>query len=469
MTCGKRKRFNNKTLIMVLSLVCLFGGLVNLTSGEPASPGGEKPNFVIFFTDDQGYQDLGCFGSPNIKTPRMDQMAAEGIKFTSFYVAASVCTPSRAALLTGCYAQRVGLPTVLFHNSKAGLNHNETTIAELLKPLGYATACIGKWHLGHKPDHLPTKHGFDYYFGLPYSNDMHPPSKKRDYPPLPLMRNQYAIEYDPDQALLTKRYTAEAIQFITQNQEQPFFLYLPHTMPHVPLFASEKFKGQSKRGLYGDVIEELDWSLGQILDTLQRLGLDKKTIVIFTSDNGPWLEKGQDGGSALPLRDGKFSVFEGGFRVPCIMRWPGKIPAGKVCSEMASAMDLYPTIARLAGAKVPTDRIIDGKDIWPLMAGAKGAKTPHQAFFYYRRRELRAVRSGKWKLVFQHKGRIKQGKKPLYPDALYNLDNDISEKHNLISAHPDIAKRLKELAQKCREDIGDTRTKVKGKNKRPAG
>ncbi|UCD30717.1 MAG: sulfatase [Planctomycetota bacterium] len=451
--------------MMVLSVV----HIPIVVLGDSDTPAVERPNFVIIFTDDQGYQDVGCYGSPLIKTPRMDKMAAEGMRFTSFYVAASVCTPSRAALLTGCYAQRVGLPTILFHNSRAGLNNNETTLAELLKIRGYATACIGKWHLGHKVDHLPGKHGFDYYFGLPYSNDMHPPSKKRDYPPLPLIRNQYAIEYDPDQTQLTRRYTEEAVKFITENKDRPFLLYLPHTMPHVPLFASQKFKGKSKRGLYGDVIEELDWSVGEILDTLARLGLDEKTLVVFTSDNGPWLEKGDDGGSALPLRDGKFSVFEGGFRVPCLMRWPGRIPAGKLCSEMVTSMDLYPTFARLAGTSPPTDRIIDGKNIWPLMTGDQEAKTPHQAFYYYRRRELRAVRSGKWKLVLEHKGRVKKGKKPTYPQALYDLEKDIGEQHDLSAKHPEVVKRLKALLQQCRQDLGDKRTDVKGQNIRPAG
>jgi len=429
--------FNKRFLFIVLLAALVLACAVGTALCKAPLPAGGKPNFVIIFTDDQGYQDVGCFGSPEIETPRLDKMAAEGTRFTSFYVGASVCTPSRAALLTGCYAQRVSLPTILFHNSRAGLNENEITLAELLKSRSYATACIGKWHLGHRVDHL--------------------------------IRNEYVIEYDPDQSLLTKRYTAEAVKFITANKDKPFFLYLPHTMPHVPLFASEKFKGKSERGLYGDVIEEIDWSVGQILDTLKKLGLDKKTLVVFASDNGPWLEKGEDGGSALPLREGKFTIFEGGFRVPCIMRWPGTIPAGKTCPELATAMDLYPTFAKLAGAKMPADRIIDGKDIRPLITGVKGAKTPHQAFFYYRRRELRAVRAGKWKLVLEHIGRIKQGKRPVYPEALYDLENDISEKHDVSAKHPDVVKRLKDLLQQCREDIGDKRTDTKGKNIRPGG
>jgi len=426
-----------------------------LASGAQAAGEGRPPSFVVIFTDDQGYQDVGCFGSPLIKTPRLDHMAAEGMKFTDFYVAASVCTPSRAALMTGCYAQRVSLPSVLFPRSKVGINADEITIPELLKSRGYATACIGKWHLGHLPSFLPTRHGFDSYYGIPYSNDMRP---------TPLMRNEKTIEEPARQDTLTQRYTQEAIKFITANKDRPFFLYLPHTMPHVPLFVSKQFKGKSKRGLYGDVIEEIDWSTGQILDTIKKLGIDENTCVVFTSDNGPWLSKGKNGGSALPLRDGKFSVYEGGMREPCIMRWPGRIPAGKVCSEMATAMDLLPTFAKLAGAKVPTDRIIDGKDIWPLMAGVKGAKTPHEAFFYLRGYAVRAVRSGDWKL---HLGRTRRrkGKPPAKVSVrLYNLRDDVGEKKNVADAHPDIVKRLQELAAKCNEDIGP-----RGKNRRPCG
>ena len=432
------------------------------------SQASRPPNFVFIFTDDQGYQDLGCFGSPLIKTPRIDRMAAEGMKFTSFYVAAPVCTPSRAALLTGCYPQRVSLPKVLFPQSKIGINPDEITLAELLKTRGYATACIGKWHLGHLPKFLPTRHGFDYYFGIPYSNDMD--VAKRGDPPIPLMRNEEIIEQPAVQETLTERYTEEAIKFITAHKNEPFFVYLPHTFPHVPLHVSERFRGRSKRGLYGDVIECIDWSTGEILDTLARLGLDEQTLVIYTSDNGPWLSQGKNGGSALPLRAGKGTTYEGGMRVPCVMRWPGHIPAGRVCDELATTMDILPTFARLAGAEVPKDRIIDGKDIWPLMAGEPGAKTPHEAFFYYRGYALEAVRSGKWKLHLERPVRRERGQPAkMRPIELYDLSADIGEQHNVAAEHPDVVARLKELAQKCREDLGDSITGTPGKNRRPAG
>lgn len=380
-------------------------------------------------------------------------MAREGIKFTSFY-AQPVCTPSRAALLTGCYPMRVGLPNVLNAEAKTGINSSEITIAKLLKSRGYATACIGKWHLGHHPKFLPARHGFDYYYGLPYSNDM---GRKK---PVPLIRGEKIIEQPANQDTLTQRYTQEALKFIEANKDRPFFLYLPHTMVHVPLAASDAFRGKSKRGLYGDAAEEIDWSTGQILDTLKRLGLDENTLVMFTSDNGPWLIKNQDGGCALPLRDGKGTTYEGGIRVPCIMRWPGKILAGSTCDEMASEMDILPTIARLAGTTEPKDRIIDGKDIWPLMSGVKGAVSPHQALFFYRSNKLQAMRCGKWKLILPQNGK---------PAALYDLHADISESNDLSAQYPKLVKRFSELAHKCREDLGDAITGVKGKNTRPAG
>lgn len=426
-------------------------GLVDIA--EALLSAERPPNFVIILVDDLGYQDVGCFGSPSISTPRLDAMAREGIKFTSFY-AQPVCTPSRAALLTGCYPMRVGLPNVLNAEAKTGINSSEITIAKLLKSRGYATACIGKWHLGHHPKFLPARHGFDYYYGLPYSNDM---GRKK---PVPLIRGEKIIEQPANQDTLTQRYTQEALKFIEANKDRPFFLYLPHTMVHVPLAASDAFRGKSKRGLYGDAAEEIDWSTGQILDTLKRLGLDENTLVMFTSDNGPWLIKNQDGGCALPLRDGKGTTYEGGIRVPCIMRWPGKILAGSTCDEMASEMDILPTIARLAGTTEPKDRIIDGKDIWPLMSGVKGAVSPHQALFFYRSNKLQAMRCGKWKLILPQNGK---------PAALYDLHADISESNDLSAQYPKLVKRFSELAHKCREDLGDAITGVKGKNTRPAG
>ena len=413
--------------------------------------GRERPNVVIIFTDDQGYGDLGCYGSESIKTPVIDSMAAEGIRFTDFYSAASICTPSRAGLLTGCYPIRVGMPHVLHPGATGGINADEITLAELLKARGYATACIGKWHLGHRKVFLPTRHGFEEYFGIPYSNDMGATPKRPNVPPLPLMEGEDVIETDPDQSQLTRRYTERAVSFIKRNKDRPFFLYLPHTMPHVPLFASAAFTGKSARGLYGDVIEEIDWSVGEILKTLKNLDLDEKTLVIFTSDNGPWLGKGDRGGSAGPLRSGKFMVYEGGYRVPCVMCWPGKIPAGKVCTEMASMIDLLPTIAPLAGAAAPADRIIDGKDIWPLMTARPGAKTPHEAYFYYCFHRMEAVRRGDWKLRianFPSRGDGKAGK-----PELYNLRDDLGEKNNLAREHPDIVADLRTRMEVFEKDI----------------
>ena len=408
------------------------------------SPGAstEKPNFIIIFTDDQGYQDVGCFGSPNINTPNLDRMAAEGMKFTDFYVAASVCSPSRAALLTGCYPPRVGITKVLFPRDSIGLNPDEVTIADILKTRGYVTACIGKWHLGHLPQFLPTSNGFDSYFGIPYSNDMDGVKGKnrnldrtwrqKDYSPwnVPLMRNEDIVERPAVQTTLIERYTQEAVRFIHKSKNNPFFLYLPHTMPHIPLFVSDEFFIADANKAYKATIEQIDSSVGRVLEALKKTGVDKNTLVIFTSDNGPWLGKKHHAGSALPLRDGKFSTYEGGMREPCIARWPGKIPAGAVCPHVCSTIDLLPTFARLADVELPADRVIDGKDIWPLMAGKPGAKSPHEAFFYYRGNNLEAVRSGRWKL--------RRTKKP----ELYDLDADISEKNNLLDKHPEIVTRL---------------------------
>jgi arylsulfatase A-like enzyme len=414
----------------------------------------DKPNFVIIFTDDQGYADIGCFGAEGFETPNLDQMAAEGIKFTDFYSAASVCTPARAAILTGCYPERVSMPRVLFSKDKIGLNTDEDTIADVLKERGYATACIGKWHLGHLPQFLPTRHGFDYFFGLPYSNDMGP---------LGLIEGEETIDTKPDQSQLTRKYTEKAIDFITKNRNQPFLVYLPHTMPHVPLFASEEFKGKSQKGIYGDVIMELDWSTGEILKTLKELGLDEKTLVIFASDNGPWLSKGEHGGSSKPLQGGKFSAYEGGMRSPCIMRWPGVIPPQSVCSEIATTMDFLPTLAALSQAKLRPDRTIDGKNIFSLMTDPK-AKTPHEAFFYYFEGQLEAVRSGEWKLILAHN----RWKEP-FPMGLYNLKNDISEQNDVSTENPEIVKYLTGLTDKMRLELGDKIIPTQGRGVRPPG
>ena len=423
---------------------------------------GSKPNFVIIFADDQGYQDVGCFGSPSIRTPNLDRMAAEGMRFTDFYSAASVCSPSRAALLTGCYPPRVGITKVLFPRDNIGLNPEERTIADILKGRGYATACIGKWHLGHLPEFLPTSNGFDSYLGIPYSNDMDGVKgkdrnldrawRRKDYSPwnVPLMRDEEIIERPANQTKLIERYTDEAVEFIRSSRDKPFFLYLPHTMPHIPLFVSDEFYVEDVQKAYRATIEQIDWSVGRVLGALKDAGVDKNTLVVFTSDNGPWLGKKHHGGCALPLRDGKFSTYEGGMREPCIMRWPGKIPAGKVCSEVSGTIDLLPTFARLAGAEIPAGRVIDGRDIWPLMEGRPGVISPHEAYFYYRGNNLEAVRSGKWKLR-----RVKK------KTELYDLRADISEKNNLAENHPDIVKRLTSTMQKF-----DAELKA---NSRPAG
>ena len=434
----------------------------------------KSPNFIIIFTDDQGFEDIGCFGSPKIKTPNLDKLASEGRKFTSFYSANSVCSPSRASLLTGCYPVRISIPGVLFPRHEIGLNPDEITIADLLKSKGYATSCIGKWHIGHKPKFLPTRQGFDSYYGIPYSNDMtidpeanlaadiklregftldriRNEKPKKDF--VPLMRNEEVIEYPCDQTTLTKRYTEEAVKFIEENKNKPFFLYLPHTMPHIPLFVSEKFKGKSERGLYGDTIEEIDWSVGEIMKSLRDNNLDENTLVIYTSDNGPWKLKGGRGGSAHPLRGFKFQTYEGGMRVPCIMHWKGKVPAGSSCDEIAATIDLLPTIAGLSGAEMPNDRTIDGKDIWPLIAGKKGAQTPHEIYFFYKGNKLESARQGKWKL--RRSGKNSQ------TVELYDLASDISESKNLAKENEIL---VNEMIKKM--NLFDEKLK---KDQRPAG
>lgn len=426
----------------------------------------KTPNFIVIFTDDQGYEDIGCFGSPKIKTPHLDKLAAEGRKFTSFYSANSVCSPSRAALMTGCYPTRVSVPGVLFPRHKEGLNPDEITIAEVLKTKGYATSCIGKWHIGHKPKFLPTRQGFDSYYGIPYSNDMtiDPEAKlaadinlregftldriKNEKPKknlVPLMRNEEVIEYPCDQTTLTKRYTEEAVKFIEKNEDKPFFLYLPHTMPHIPLFASKKFKGKSDRGPYGDTIEEIDWSVGEIMKALRKNNLDENTLVIYTSDNGPWKLKEGRGGSAHPLRGYKFQTYEGGMRVPCIMSWKGKIPSGTVCDEIGATIDLLPTFANLAGAKIPDDRIIDGKNIWPIISGEKGARSPHEIYYYYKGNRLESARQGKWK--------VRRSGKKSQSVELYDLDNDIAESKNLSQKNPELIETILKKMDKFDKDL----------------
>ena len=471
---------------------CLFAVLLPLTSAALGADD-RRPNFIIVFADDQGYGDLGCFGSPDIETPCIDRMADEGIRFTCFY-AAPFCGPSRAALMTGCYPPRASLAFNHGPNARTGIHPDEITVAEILKGQGYATMHIGKWHLGDNPRFLPTRHGFDKYFGLPYSNDMWPYHPKMPvqededrrmkdareraamtgfagqgsyYPdghsfnkPLPLMRDEETIEENPDQTQLTTRYTEEALEFITDNKDRPFFLYLAHAMPHVPLFVSDKYAGKSRRGLYGDVVTEIDWSTGRILDKLKQLGIDETTLVVFTSDNGPWLQYGIDGGSAGPLRDGKGTSYEGGVREPTVMRWPGHIPAGIRTSEVAANMDLLPTFAKLAGTQPPTDRVIDGRDIWPLMSGRPGAKTPHEFFYYFGgtaprkpHANLRAIRSGGWKLHLA----MNPNDGKLRGTELYDLYGDVSETRDRSEEHPDMVERLVSAAQEFNAQLKENR------------
>ncbi|MFZ5831543.1 MAG: sulfatase [Planctomycetota bacterium] len=473
----------NRWGILILAAGMQLAVPVASRAGESQRPA--SPNVVIIFTDDQGYQDVGCFGSPDIKTPNLDRMAAEGMRFTDFYVTQAVCSASRVGLMTGCYSIRVGILGALGPSSTIGINAEETTIAEVVKQKNYATAAFGKWHLGHHPQFLPTRNGFDEYFGLPYSNDMWPyhPERPNGFPPLPLIENETVVNPNvtaDDQRNLTTWYTEHAVDFIERNQARPFFVYLAHSMPHVPLHVSDKFKGKSERGLYGDVIMEIDWSVGQILDTLKRLNLDEKTLVIFTSDNGPWLSYGNHGGSALPLREGKGTMWDGGCREACIMRWPGNIPAGTVCSEVAGTIDILPTVADVTGTSLPPKKI-DGKSIWPLMQGKEGAASPREAQFFFWGRELHAVRSGPWKLHFPHSYRS-MGDNPPGKDgipgkyqtahtglALYDLREDIGEENNVADKHPEIVERLTALAETARAELGDALTKRQGTENREPG
>jgi len=467
--------------ILSASMACACAVFVVLSHSNAVAS--ECPNVVFVLVDNLGYGDIGCFGSTHHRTPNIDRLAGEGVRLTSFYSAAPVCTPSRASFLTGCYPRRVGLHVdyngtqVLMAVSSRGLNSNEHTLAEQLKERGYATACFGKWHLGDQPPFLPLKHGFDEFFGLPYSEDMGERAAtafRVAVPPLPLIEGETVIEAPTDPSQLTRRFTERAVEFITKNKDRPFFLYLPHTMPGSTResFASDRFKGTSANGTYGDAVEELDWSMGEILTALKQNGIDERTLVIWTSDNGPSFRKGVAHGSVAPLRGWGYSTDEGGMRMPFVARWPNRIPPGTESDELTTAMDLLPTIVKLAGGALPQDRVIDGHDIWPLLSGKAGANSPYEAFYFYFLGQLQAVRSGNWKLYLpleEKWDRRRWRNEPGDPCELklVDLDADICEEHNLAAAHPEVVRRLLDCAKQARTELGDI-GRV-GRGQRPAG
>ena len=463
-------------LIVPCFLISLIAARAGAQTSQPTPT--SPPNVVLIFCDDLGYGDLGCYGSKT-PTPNIDALAREGVRFTDFYVAQAVCTASRAALMTGCYPNRVSLLGALGPKATTGINDDEVTLAEMFKSHGYATAIFGKWHLGHHPQFLPTRHGFDEYFGIPYSNDMWPKHPESKFPPLPLIEGEKILEHNPDQTKLTTQLTERAVSFIERNKERPFFLYVPHPMPHVPLHVSPDRAGKTGKGLHADVIHELDWSVGEVLAALKRNGLDERTMVIFTSDNGPWLSYGDHGGSSGGLREGKGTSFEGGVRVPCVVRWPGQVPAGAECREVAASIDFLPTLANLIGAPLPKERVVDGKDVLPLLRKPSEAKSPHEAYFIYWNGDLQAVRSGRWKLhlphLYRHITRPGAGGKPgatTQPTielSLFDLEFDPAETTNVADKHPDVVERLQKLAEFCMDDLGDARTKRTGKGVRPPG
>lgn len=478
----------------LLAFACFFR-LLNAS-------GVSGPNIVIIVADDMGHADVSMQAGGRSITPGLDRMAAEGRRFSSFYVAQAVCTASRAALLSGCYANRVSLQGALNHTSRNGIHPDELLIPEILKEAGYATAAYGKWHLGTVPELHAMKHGFDEFFGIPYSNDnskYHPTI--RSMPPLPLYEGGQVIETDPDQSLFTSRITEHALDFIDRNKDRRFFLYLPHVMPHVPVFASKAFEGSTGGGVYPDVIRELDDGVGRVLDKIEQSGIREDTLVIFISDNGPFLSYGDRAGSAKPFREGKLTTFEGGVRVPCIMWWPGRIKPGTVCDEPVMAIDVLPTLAELVKGRSPSLKI-DGRSILPLIDDEPGARTPHEALFFYAGTELQAVRSGKWKLHFAHRylavnGPAGTGGRPAnygnmkpesieisglegiasrhgykvenLPLSLFDLENDPGESVNVAAKHPEVVQRLSDLATPVREELGDSITGIGGKEIRPAG
>lgn len=468
-----------------LSILFLFTAGCKHNSEEAVSGEGEPPNIVLIFTDDQGYQDVGVFGAKDIPTPNLDKMAGEGVKLTSFYAAQAVCSASRAGLLTGCYPNRIGIHNAFMPDSKIGLNPTETTIAEMLKSKGYATGIFGKWHLGDHPDFLPTRHGFDEYFGIPYSNDMWPFHPQQgpvfNFGPLPLYDNETIIDTLTNQSQLTTQITARSVDFINRNKDRPFFLYVPHPQPHVPLFVSEKFRGKSGRGLYGDVIMEIDWSVGQILNALKINNLDENTAVIFTSDNGPWLSYGNHAGSALPFREGKGTAWEGGHREPFIMTYPAGLKGGRTIDAAVMAIDILPTLADITGSQLP-ETVIDGRSVWELLKGDSKESPQEAYYFYYRVNELHGVRYGKWKLYFPHNYRTMEGQQPgkdglpgnyVYLDLneieLYDLSEDPGEITNVAAQNPEVVEEIEQLADAMRNKLGDSLKDIEGTENRPAG
>ncbi len=480
-----------KITVLLLSLLTIAGLVAIQKTPKP----NDRPNIIVIFMDDMGYGDLSSYGANGYQTPNLDRMASEGIRFTNFLAAQAVCSASRAALLTGCYPNRIGISGALFPKAGKGINPQEVTIAELLKKQGYATGMFGKWHLGDTKEFLPLQHGFDEFVGLPYSNDMWAVDydgkpvgendwRKKAFPLLPFLNGNdtlRAITTLDEQAELTGIYTEKAVNFIKNHKKEPFFLYIPHSMPHVPIAASPRFKGKSKQGTYGDVVMELDWSVGEILKALKENGIDDKTLVVFTSDNGPWLNYGNHAGSAGGFREGKGVSTEGGQRVPCIVRWKGVAPAGLVCNQLSSTIDLLPTFAALTRSTLPENKV-DGVDISSLFKGDMTA-TPRQTFYYYyRRNNLEAVRRGDWKLVLPHEGRSYEGQQPgndgypgkapentTYPMALYDLRRDPGERYDVQATYPAVVEELRKLAEEAREDLGDDLTKRTGKRVREAG
>lgn len=468
-------------LFTLLGLTVLFVSCGEKQQEAKSGP----PNVVLIFTDDQGYNDVGVFGAKNIATPNLDKMAKEGTMLTSYYSAQAVCSASRAGILTGCYPNRIGIHNALGPSNTHGINSKEITMAEMLKSEGYATAIFGKWHLGHHKKFLPTRHGFDEWFGIPYSNDMWPFHPQQgpvfNFPDLPLYENETIIDTLVEQSQLTTRITERSVDFIRRNKDNPFFLYVPHPQPHVPLFVSDRFKGKSDRGLYGDVIMEIDWSVGQIIDALKANGLEENTIVIFTSDNGPWLSYGNHAGSAFPLREGKGTAWEGGQREPFIIKYPKGIPADKVINEPVMAIDMLPTIAEEVGAELPKN-IIDGKSVLQLLKGTVDEGPQEAYFFYYRVNELFGVRYGKWKLYFPHRYRTMSGQElgkdglpgayrmvDMEEIALYDLENDISETMNVADDYPEVVSEIQLLANEMRFRLGDSLLDLEGTETREAG